>query len=193
MSRRTMAAIVGAAAIAFAVSFVLFSRWDERGGGPIVIESGPSDREIAVWVDGAVATPGVYRLPDGARLGEAIAAAGGLRGDADLAQLNLAARLADEEHVVIPVAGRQVSGGPTGSPPPGTGATTASGAVAIDINAATADQLDALPGIGPVLAQRIVAYREANGPFARVDELARVAGISPAMVDELRGSIAVAP
>lgn len=195
MSRASLAAIVGAAAIGFAVGFVLLARWDRGNGGEIVIESAPSSRQIAVWVDGAVATPGLFRLPDDGRLGDAIGLAGGLTEDADLARLNLAARLKDEQHVAVP-SKKDEAAGRSAATPIGMGIATSGAGVSvglIDINSAPAELLDTLPGIGPTLAARIVAYREANGPFQRVDELARIEGISPKMVDEMRDRITTGP
>jgi competence protein ComEA len=191
MTREKLLVGLAALGVAFVTAFLVFWQFDQRGGGDIVIQGDPSTAEIAVWVDGAVATPGVYRLADGARLADAVAAAGGFREDTDLGRLNLAARLTDEQHIVIP--GRSVAA--VASPEPGTGIVVSSGVEkqTIDINHADAATLDTLPGIGPVLAGRIVSYREANGPFARVEELARVDGISPGMVDDLRNLITVGP
>jgi competence protein ComEA len=136
---------------------------------------------VVVDVAGAVATPGVYELPAGSRAQAAIAAAGGPGPGADLAALNLAAPLSDGQQVYVPVVGAPpraaVPGGP--SPP-----STAAGPV--NLNRATAEQLDALPGIGPATAQAIVEHREANGPFASVDELEDVRGIGPAKLDAIR-------
>ncbi len=135
---------------------------------------------ILVHVLGAVITPGVVALHEGARVADALAAAGGLRSDADPAELNLAAVLADGSQVVIGTkaaprgevrAGTQPDGG-TAVGPTG-GATTA----LVNLNTATLEQLDALPGVGPVLAQAIIDYRTKHGKFGRIEELQEVDGI----------------
>ncbi|MBU1747883.1 MAG: helix-hairpin-helix domain-containing protein [Chloroflexi bacterium] len=127
---------------------------------------------IAVYVSGAVQTPGVYELPDGARVDEAIEAAGGPTAEADLARVNLAHRLRDEEQVYVPRIGEEAS------PPVTPAGTTGSGAGGkININTTTTAEFETLPGIGPALAQRIVEYREKNGPFASIDGIKQVGGI----------------
>ena len=161
-------------AVGAALAFLAQVVRDGRGGPPIIIEDIAPDATIVVAVEGAVASPGVYGLPGRARLNDALAAAGGTTPDADLAALNPAQRLRDGERVVVP--------GRPASPQPGSAST----AGPLNINTASADELDALPGIGAVLAQRIVEHRTAHGPFATVDDLVAVRGISGRMVDELR-------
>lgn len=138
-----------------------------------------ADGGVLVDVAGLVRRPGVYRLAAGARVHEAIAAAGGARAGADLTALNRAAPLVDGQQVLV--SARAASGG-TGA---AAGAAT-SAAAAVSINAADVAALDALPGIGPVTAQRIVTEREAGGPFAAIDDLDRVPGIGPATIEALR-------
>ena len=142
---------------------------------------------VVVHVAGAVAHPGVYQLPGGSRADAAVTAAGGPVADADLDALNLAAPLTDGERVYVPAAGEVVAP-PVGAAPIG-GATTVPGPV--DINRATVEQLDDLPGIGPATARAIVAHREANGPFASVDQLEDVRGIGPAKLDAIRDLVTV--
>src|SRR5689334_19474870 len=101
MARRRVVEISAAALIALMTAFTVFWQVDRSNGSRIVIEGDPATIEIAVWVDGAVLHPGVYRLEDGARINDAIAAAGGLGDDADLSTFNLAARVADEQHLTI--------------------------------------------------------------------------------------------
>jgi competence protein ComEA len=137
---------------------------------------------VVVDVVGAVRRPGLYRLEQGSRIADAVARAGGATGKADLAQVNLAAPLADGEQVVVPkrgVAGASVGPGATG---------TASGPV--QLSTATLDQLDSLPGIGPVTAQKILDYRAKHGAFSSVDELDAVPGIGPSRMDQLRDLVA---
>jgi len=190
MPKSNIIVSVVAAGLAIVSVSLFFLLLDRESAPPIVIEDVPSQIEIAVSIEGAVAKPGVYRHPSDARLADVVEAAGGFTPDADVADLNMASRLHDEQRIVIP----SKSGAPYGSP----GAlpvseTVQSNSLLIDINTASANQLEELPGIGPVLAERIVAYREANGPFARVEELARVEGISLAMVEEMRDQITVSP
>ena len=137
---------------------------------------------VVVDVVGAVRRPGLYRLEQGSRIADAVARAGGATGKADLAQVNLAAPLADGEQVVVPKRG--VAGASVG--PGGTG--TASGPV--QLSTATLDQLDSLPGIGPVTAQKILDYRAKHGAFSSVDELDAVPGIGPSRMDQLRDLVA---
>jgi competence protein ComEA len=133
---------------------------------------------ILVHVIGAVAKPGVVRLPEGARVEDALAAAGGLRGDADPAELNLAAVVSDGTQIIVGTKASprgEVREGSTssGSVPAGTGTV---GAI-IDLNTATLAQLDTIPGIGPVTAQAILDYRTKHGRFTRIEELQEVDGI----------------
>lgn len=137
-----------------------------------------------VHVVGAVRAPGVVQLPAGARVADAIAAAGGVADGADLARINLAARVTDGERIAVPLVGEPL---PAGT---GTGAAEETGGP-IDLNAATADQLEELPGIGPALAAAIVSERERMGGFRSVDDLQRVRGIGPARFEQLRELVTV--
>lgn len=149
-------------------------------------------QRFVVHVVGAVARPGVLSLRSGARVVDAIKAAGGAGADADLARLNLAAPVSDGERIAVPTVDGE-------TPPLDTGAmsgpSSATGAPAADapvnVNTADVDQLDALPGVGPATATAIVADREANGPFATVDDLSRVRGIGPAKLEQLRPLVAL--
>ena len=133
---------------------------------------------ILVHVVGAVRRPGLYRVRDGARVADAVARAGGAGPRADLAALNLAAPVVDGVQVVVPA--RAAPGG--GTPP----AAPAGPAAKLSLGSATLEQLDTLPGIGPVTAQKILDYRTEHGPFGSVDDLDAVPGIGPATVEELR-------
>ena len=138
---------------------------------------------LVVYVVGAVRRPGLYRLADGSRVADAVARAGGLTRKADPAGVNLAAPLADGEQLVVPTRLPRAVAAAEGAPVPG-GSAARAGPVQLSI--ATAEQLDALPGVGPVTAQKIIDYRAEHGAFRSVDELDEVPGIGPARVDQLR-------
>ena len=138
--------------------------------------------EVVVDVVGAVRKPGLYRLRQGDRIADALARAGGAARKADLSAVNLAAPLADGEQVVVPRRG--LLSAPAASP----GAAATSGPV--HLNTATLEQLDTLPGVGPVTAQKILDYRTKHGAFSSVDELDAVAGIGPARLETLRDLVA---
>ncbi len=148
--------------------------------------------EVVAHVVGAVAAPGVRRLPAGARVVDAVDAAGGALPDADLARLNLAALVVDGQQVYVLRQGEV-------PPPPLTGAggqADPSGAAVgsagpVDVNRATADQLDELPGVGPATAEAIIAHREQHGPFGSVEDLLDVRGIGEAKLDQLRDLVTV--
>jgi competence protein ComEA len=142
----------------------------------------PKAATLYVDVVGAVRRPGLYRVREGARVADAVARAGGPSSKAQLELVNLAARLADGEQVVVPRRGA-------------LGAVAASGDAAapsgpVHLNSATLEQLDALPGVGPVTAQKILDYRMQHGGFGSVDELDAVPGIGPARLADLRSLVA---
>ena len=139
-------------------------------------QAAPARTRLVVHVVGAVRRPGLFRLVEGARVADAVARAGGPTRKAELAAVNLAAPLADGQQVLVPVRG--AAGASVGAGP-GTGAK-------VSLGAATVDQLDELPGIGPVTAQKIVDWRGAHGPFRSVEELDDVPGIGPARIEQLR-------
>ena len=140
-------------------------------------------------VVGAVRRPGLYRLAQGARIADAVARAGGATRRANLSLINLAAPLADGEQVVVP--GRGVAA-PAGAPAAtgSTGRATAASTGPVHLNTATLEQLDTLPGVGPVTAQKILDYRQKHGSFSSVDELDAVPGIGPARMDQLKDLVA---
>ncbi|MGW1146649.1 helix-hairpin-helix domain-containing protein [Streptomyces sp. NPDC002454] len=145
----------------------------------------PHGRRVVVDVGGEVRRPGVLRLPVGARVADALRAAGGVRPGADLTGLNRARVLVDGEQVVV--------GAPPTGPPPGAAGTTmpgGSGPTAptgpVPLSTATAEQLDALPGVGPVLARRIIDHREAHGAFRSVEQLREVTGIGERRYADLK-------
>jgi competence protein ComEA len=136
-------------------------------------------RKLVVHVAGAVNRPGLYELEDGSRIDDAIAEAGGAKAKAALELVNLAAPVADGQQVLVPLRGAPVAAaGESGGP--------AAPGVKVSLNSATIEQLDALPGIGPVTAQQIVDFRTANGGFGSIEELDAVPGIGPARLEQLR-------
>jgi competence protein ComEA len=137
-------------------------------------------QELVVHVAGAVLRPGLYRLPEGSRIDDAIAEAGGAKPKAALELVNLAAPVADGQQVVVPLRGSAAEVDVTAAP----GMAVPAGKV--HLNSATLEQLDTLPGVGPVTAQQILDYRSANGAFRTVDELDAVPGIGPARLAQLR-------
>ena len=137
---------------------------------------------VVVDVVGAVRHAGLYRLPQGSRIADAIARAGGATKHADVALVNLAAPVADGTQIVVPArAAPSAAAGSTSAPAP-TGP--------VHLNTATLEDLDALPGVGPVTAQKILDYRQQHGAFSSVDELDAIPGIGPARLDTLRDLVA---
>ena len=137
---------------------------------------------LVVHVVGEVRRPGLYRLRDGARIADAVRRAGGARHDADLAALNLAAPLVDGVQVLVPSRAAE----PGASSSSGGAAGGVVGAAAVSLSSATVEELDELPGVGPITAQKIVSYRAEHGPFASVDDLDAVPGIGPTRIEQLR-------
>lgn len=146
---------------------------------PVATVSVAPSRVVTLVVDvaGKVRRPGLVRLQPGARVADAVAAAGGALPGVDLSSVNLASRVSDGQQVVVGVAGAPSGGGTAASSGP------------LSLSSATAEQLDALPGVGPVLAQRIVSYRAEHGAFRSVDDLARVPGIGPSKLADLRALV----
>jgi competence protein ComEA len=153
-----------------------------RPGGPVPLAT--------VHAAGQVANPGVYSVPAGARVADVLTAAGGTLAEADVAQLNLAAKVADGERVWVPKLGEAPPAVAAAGPGPGgAGAKTLTGPV--DLNTATAEQLDQLPGVGPATAQAILTWRTRNGRFRSVADLLEVPGIGPAKLEALRPLVKV--
>lgn len=148
--------------------------------GALGIETTGSGGDVVVDVTGAVERPGVYRLPLGARVTDAVRRAGGADGEALLEAINLAARLADGQQVVVP------RKGPGGAPLTAVG-TSEEGP--ISLGTATVEQLDTIEGIGPVTAADIVEFRDEHGGLASVDQLDQVSGIGPATMESLRARL----
>ena len=168
------------------------------GGQP----AGP-DRPVVVSVVGLVRTPGLVTLAPGARIADALQAAGGPVNGADTIGLNMARPLDDGEQIVVglaPVAGQPTSLGSsvaagstatTKPPAPGSGSGKPKAGGAVNLNTATVQELDALPGVGPITAAAIVTWRQTNGKFTSVDQLAEVDGIGPARLEKLRALVRV--
>jgi competence protein ComEA len=142
----------------------------------VAVEEGGTD--VVVDVTGAVRKPGVYRMPAGSRVNDAVKRAGGATGKASLDSINLAARLADGQQVVVP------EEGPAGAPPAAVGAEAEEGP--ISLSTATAAELDTIDGIGPVTAEDIIKFREEHGGLSSVDQLDQISGIGPATMESLR-------
>ena len=158
-----------------------------RSGAPAGSASATTSNKIVVDVVGQVKAPGIYQLPAGARVADALAAAGGPLPGVDLTTVNLARRLSDGEQVAIGVPGAPASAGPVD----GGVAGSVSSSAPVDLNTASIEQLDGLPGVGPVLAQHILDWRTAHGRFASVDQLREVSGIGPAKFADIKGLVTV--
>ena len=182
---RSQLLVYGAVAVAL---LLVGARWIRSGegasaGGGAEVQSFAADgfeadadsrRDVVVHVAGAVADPGVYRLPLGARVADAVKRAGGLARGAAEDGINLAARLSDGQQVVVP--GRAAG-------------TAAAGEGPISLGSATADELDEVEGIGPVTAEKIIEFREQNGGVSSVEELDEISGIGPATMEALRAEL----
>jgi competence protein ComEA len=151
--------------------------------GPNATVDAATPALVYVYVSGAVRSPGLYVLDEGARVVDVIAAAGGFAPEADERAVNLARPVDDGEQLDIPLQGEAA--------PSATGAAGTSGDGRIDLNAADATQLETLPRIGPAMAQRIVEWREANGRFTSVEDLLAVPGIGDKMLEALRDLVTV--
>ncbi|MCL7455459.1 MAG: helix-hairpin-helix domain-containing protein, partial [Anaerolineae bacterium] len=142
-------------------------------------QSTPTPHPLRVYVSGAVRQPDVYFLVADSIVKDAVVAAGGATEDADLDRINLALPIADGQHVYVPRLGEE-------DPPAGLPAAPRSSSGRVNINLADSDALESLPGIGPSLAQRILAYREANGRFIQSEDIMKVPGIGPATFEKIR-------
>jgi competence protein ComEA len=145
------------------------------------VAAAPVRPEVVVHVVGEVRRPGLYRLRDGARIADAVRRAGGARRGADLAALNLAAPLVDGVQVLVPARA------PAGAPPRASVPSDDDGPSGpVSLSSATIEELDELPGVGPITAQKIVDYRAEHGPFGSVEDLDAVPGIGPTRIEQLR-------
>lgn len=192
---RAVAALAVVAVAAVGVTGWLVLRagpHDAVVAGPLPARSLPPvtatpTKVLVVDVAGKVGRPGVVRLPLGSRVADALRAAGGVRPGVDIGLLNLARPLVDGEQVLVGV-------GPVGQPVPtdaSSGVAGSAGGAIVDLNVATVADLDGLPGVGPVLAQRIIDWRTAHGPFTSVDQLREVSGIGDRKFEDLRSRVRV--
>jgi competence protein ComEA len=192
--RRGLRALAVVAAVVVCVAAVL--AWQARPRLEAVDSPAPSSpasaapqasapAAVVVAVSGRVRRPGLVRLPAGARVADAIEAAGGVLPDTDLSLVNLARKVSDGELIAIGIAS------PGGVPGDGSAPTGATGAGKVNLNTATLAELDALPGVGPVLAQRILDHRQRHGGFRSVSELGQVDGIGDARYQELKDLVTV--
>jgi len=159
-------------------------------GQAVTLRPPPTEQPIVVQIAGAVPRPGVYALAKGSRVQDAISAAGGFLAEADKTGINLARALDDGEQLEIPYA--EGSSPVLGTPLPAS-TESASSSELIDINTASLAELDSLPGIGPTTAQKIIDYREQNGPFLTKEDIINVSGIGPGTYERLKDLITVGP
>lgn len=181
-------------AVAVALALVAWRAAGGLGGGPPGDDAQPVAAPAAqvgtapaleafVHVAGAVRRPGVYRAPPGGRVLQAIRLAGGPTAKADLSSLNLAARIQDGQQIFVPATP------PPGAPAAPAGSPGAAPSGPVSLSSATAEELDALDGIGPTIAARIVAWRQEHGGFASVDQLLEVPGIGPGRLEAIRDRV----
>jgi competence protein ComEA len=155
--------------------------------------AGAGGEDVVVDVTGEVGDPGVYRMPAGSRVNDALARAGGATAKAGLESINLAARLSDGQQVVVPGSVAAPAGGAvgaaTGSSVPAAPAASGASAGPISLGSATVADLDTIDGIGPVTAQNIIEFRDQHGGISSVDELSQISGIGPATMESLRARL----
>jgi competence protein ComEA len=211
LSRRQIYAYVAVAALVLAVGarYVVFPKAATPAGGEPLVLAAPSSSpaapaapaspspaaDVVVYVCGAVKSPGVVRVPADARVADALALAGGAEARAELAAVNLAAKVVDGQQIMVPergavVVGGAVSAGGSGSAASAAGSAAAPGAP-VNINTASLEELDALDGVGPATAQKIIDYRLASGPFKTIDDIKNVSGIGDAKFAAMKDSITV--
>jgi competence protein ComEA len=191
--------VCGLALLAVLVAGGWFLARDGRAGGPPApapaIRVQPHDEgrgsKVVVHVAGAVREPGVYRMPAGARVDDAVGRAGGATRRADLSQVNLAAELEDGRQVLVPERMPAAQPGTASESVSGASAAGTAPGVPLNLNTATLEQLDQLDGIGPVTAQNIIDYREEHGGFGSVEELGEIPGIGDVRLASLREQVRV--
>jgi competence protein ComEA len=186
LDRRRLLVLAGVLVVVLVVGGRMLSKPGHASVPPPVRLAEPARTTVAsqffVHVVGAVRRPGLYRLSDGSRVADALRLAGGPTRKAQLELVNLAARVADGEQVVVPRRGANSVAAGSSAPSAQSGP--------VHLNTATSEQLDALPGVGPVTAQKILDYRQEHGAFGSVDELDAIPGIGPARLAQLRELVA---
>jgi competence protein ComEA len=208
ITRRQVYVYVAVALVVAAVGarYLLTSSPRSGGASPLLLPSAPAapsspsssptvevtqDAEpLVAYICGAVRRPGVYRLEPGSRVADLLARAGGACSGAQLEGVNLAAKLSDGQQVVVPKAGEAVAAGTAAAGGVSAGGTAAP-AGPVDLNTASLEELDALPGVGPSTAQKILDYRAANGGFKSVDDLKNVSGIGDVRFAALKDLVTV--
>ena len=196
MSKRRIAQVVFLSIVGIIASVVIYVilKRPEPSSPPLVITlqprptadpATPTPATLDVYVSGAVNKPDVYTLPLNSIVKDAITAAGGATGDADLDRINLAADLADQMQVYVPHKGEAAP------LPPGSAPGAPAGK--ININTASVEELDRLPGIGPAIAKAIIDYRSKNGPFKKIEDINAVKGIGDALFEKIKDQITVGP
>ncbi len=148
-------------------------------------------KSISVHVAGCVLNPGMYSIAEGARVNDAIELAGGFNDDADQDRINLARVLSDGEQIVVPSKNDSSGNGGASADSPESATGVSVTISKVNVNTADAAELDAIPGVGPSLAKKIVSDRDANGPFKNIDELARVSGIGDKKLEGMREYVTV--
>jgi competence protein ComEA len=183
--------LLGTVAIALILAVLVGRHFAHRGGAapgggdhPVLAADAAATRhsKVVVHVVGAVRRPGLYALRDGARIADAVRRAGGTTRKADLEAINLAAPVEDGLQVVVPRRQPPAGSGTTAPGEPGSGP--------IHLNTASLEELDSLPGVGPVTAQKILDWRQTHGAFTSVDDLDAIPGIGPARLEQLRDLVA---
>ncbi|MHB8859226.1 MAG: helix-hairpin-helix domain-containing protein [Thermoleophilia bacterium] len=172
---------------------------DEAAAVTIGLKEDRTTAALKIHVVGAVASPGLYEVTAGSRVADALSKAGGPTPAADLNQINLAAKLADGQQLIVPEKGAGgngagqagAAGGAGGAGPGAAGAGPSGAQQPINLNSATIDQLNSLDGIGPKTAQKIIDYREAHGGFKSVEELLEVPGIGPSKFDQIKNQVVI--
>ena len=197
MSKQRIAQVIFFSIIGLVVIYVIYTilKRPEPASPPLVITlqprptaepATPTPATISVYVAGAVNKPDVYALPLNAIVKDAIAAAGGATADADLERINLATRLVDQMEVHVPQIGEA-------APPPSNGSPPNASTEMININTASAEELDKLPGIGPAIAKAIIDYRTKNGSSKKIEDINDVKGIGDALFEKIKDQITVGP
>ncbi len=177
----------------FLIAGALFWATRPPQGTSITLLPPPTPAPLVVDIGGAVQHPGVYTLPQGSRVQDALESAGGLLPEADTRSLNLAAPLEDGSRIWVQALPPTPAAASQSSPAERSISISPVAAPLVDINTASQAELESLPGIGPSLAGRIIAYRQENGPFENIEEIQKVSGIGPATFERLRGLITTTP